>query len=576
MRAGEWIAACVAALGVGGCYVGLDTSGGCIGPACADDGGADTAATSGPSGGDDTDAEPDEPPGEACEDQFDVATPLRRLSHAAYINTLVSLFGPELLEASLPLGLLPTDGERHAYLTEAKGLSMDHVVAYNAIAKSVALWVVGDDERLAALSPCTEPECVDDLIDDFGERAFRRPLAAEEAQSLRATYDAGAAENHRSGLRALLQVMLQDPRLLYLVETRGEPRSDDANVVDLSGRELAARLSYAIWQAPPDEELLAAADAGELFDAAGRRAEARRLLDDPRGREGLRGFHERWLGIDELPVLAHSDAFLDGQSIEGLAAAATEEVLALTEDVVASDGTYADLLTSRKAFVANTDLAAIYGIEPAQETQLPSHRAGVLTRVGTLLAGSDWTRPIIRGVLVRERFLCDAPPPPPASVDVDDQPPVEREGQTTREFTDALTGAAECASCHVLINPFGYALGKFDALGRYGDEEVIIGDNLEVSDVLPVDASVTVTIDGDALQLDGGAALSEAIAASEQGRTCYTNHLVRFTRGREPSEDEACHIAALAADHADAPIADLVARIVADELNAIRVLEDSP
>jgi hypothetical protein len=378
----------------------------------------------------------------------------------------------------------------------------------------------------------------DEWIAAFGERAFRRPLDATETTEY-ATLFAAAAEigatgdPFRDGVQLVLAAMLQAPQFLYRTEESATP--DGSGRIPLSDWELASKLSYALWNTMPDEELFTVAREGRLRDMDELSAQTQRLLVDPRARATIADLHRQLLHVDNYQnITKATDLYPEFRP--STPASMQAEAYAFVEDVVFSDGSVHELFTRPSSFV-NEDLAPIYGISGVTGSELvprdldPAQRAGLLTLSGFLALEADSYvhSPIRRGVFMNLAVLCTDLPPPPDNV-----PPVPPATgvQTTRERVDAHTGPGTCgSSCHAtLINPLGFGFEHYDALGRWQDEEL----------GLPVDSQSEFSFTDGERSFADAVELSALIGSSFDAHRCYTKHLVEYLEGRPAaSEDDA-------------------------------------
>jgi hypothetical protein len=415
--------------------------------------------------------------------------------------------------------------------------------------------------RRAELTPCLgdaapDDDCVRTFAAEFGLLAWRRPLAPEEIDEIAAIVAAGSEVDFATGLADAIVYMLVTPPFLYRLELAGEAIDDDT--VTLSGHELASRLSYLAWGAPPDAELVAAAQDGTLDDDAGYDAQVERLFADARAHTHVQGFVEEWLDLDRLPALQQSDEFLGGIAPAGLADAMRAEALAFAIDrAFADEAGYQALMTSTAARVDDAALAQLYGVAAGDDVELPG-RPGLLGRAGVLLGAGETTHPVQRGAKVMRKLLClqiELPDPnafPPNTI----EPPPFDPDKTARERWTDQTSPAACSACHAVINAPGFALEHFDAIGRWRDLEPIVDpESGEVVNELPIDGSVTVQIDG-MVEVDGVDGLAQAIADSTTGPRCLATQWLRFAAGRTETADDVAAIDGLVAalDGDDAPL----------------------
>ena len=529
-----------------------------------------TGAIGDPGASDGDPATPDRPSGPlvqpdgsfACEPGAASVSPLRRLSALQYANTVRDLFERLGIDATTAaraeLDRVPVDDASQSFRILDARLSDQHVRAYYRVADRLATAIVVEPAALGTLAgDCASaatvaPDCIDAFLDDFGMRAFRRPLTDEERARYHALND--GTRDSTEVFRALVFSILLAPQFLYHVEVEGEGTDER---FDLGAWELASRLSYHFWQSMPDDELFAAAADGSLLTDAGFEAQLDRLMEDPRTEDALQGFYAEWWNLDwlgELPSTPAFTTFAEGTTVGEPGAdhlsAMSAEIRAMTQHFTfATDGTLRDLFLTDLSFTRSPHLAAIYGVEPWDGTsphpRLPAdERAGLLTRAAFLLTGNESTHPIHRGAVVRRRILCeDLPPPDPASLPPGslDSPPPSSE-LTTRERYEQKTREPQCASCHARINPIGFVLERYDGLGRVRDEEIVIDEVTgEVLATLPIDSSAAPGIaPGSAATIDSGVALSEEVVASGKTEGCFARQYFRFTFGREEGGDDGC------------------------------------
>jgi Protein of unknown function (DUF1588)/Protein of unknown function (DUF1592)/Protein of unknown function (DUF1595)/Protein of unknown function (DUF1587) len=540
----------VALVALAGCYRGVDSAqaGGEDGDASSEGGASESGDTA------DTGAS-------ACETQS--AAPLRRLSEAQYRNTVIDLLAPAGIDIGALVGeeldRLPADDIKLEFRILDSRLSDMHAKAYYRIARSSGAAVIGDETRLAAiagdcaLAATPDGACIDAFLDDFGLRAMRRPLEAEERERYYAL--ASAAPDRSEAWRSIILTLLLTPQFLYHVELEGE--GDDLQY-DLGPYELASRLSYHFWQSMPDQELFAAAADGSILTDDGYQAQLDRVFADARTQTTVDRFYDEWFrleSITQFPTNAAFQTFAEGTTIgepgADHLAAARAEIHDLTRWFTWTEaGTIADLFLTELSFARSPHLAELYGVEPwngeGEPPAMPAgQRAGILTRTAILVTGTHETGPVHRGAMVRRRMMCmDLPAPDPAALPPGslDPPPVTPD-QTTRERYEAKTADALCQSCHGLINPVGFVLERYDAIGRYRNEEIVIDQATgEVLATLPIDSTTEFAVGADSMTISSGAELSEQVVASGELEGCFARQYFRATFGREESEPDACAV----------------------------------
>jgi hypothetical protein len=374
----------------------------------------------------------------------------------------------------------------------------------------------------------------------LGRRAFGRPLADDEVRRLRDVYDVGVAtEGHDAGLRLVAQAVLLSPHFLYRTELGPDGAPPDADV-ELTPYELASQLAFVFTGSRPDEDLLAAAERGELGDPVALRAQAERLLATPGARDQVKRFFDAWLDLARWPTVKKDPNLFPAFTPE-VAAAMRDQAEQYVEDTVWNrSGAFEELLGADTAFVPPA-LAPIYGADllqpPDANVRLkldPAHRKGLLTLPAILAVHSPpgATSPVDRGMFVRVRLLCQdmgAPPLVANALPIDTLAP----NATTREKFEKHGSDPACSPCHALIDPPGFALERFDTLGRRRDTE----------NGRPVDASgdlVGTDVDG---HFGDAPELVALLMKSQSVRACFVRQVFRFAEGRR--EQGSCETAAL-------------------------------
>ncbi len=313
-----------------------------------------------------------------------------------------------------------------------------------------------------------EPAQLDALV-DFAARAYRRPPEEEDEAALRALYAElrAGGMGHDEAFRVTLARVLSAPTFLFKVE----PVADGATAgaaAPLDGYAMASRLSYFLWASMPDAELMRAAEAGELADPAGLRAQARRMLRDPKARRLGVEFGCQWLGLRDFDQLDEKSErlFPDFAALRGPMRAEVAEFFA---DLFADDGPVFAVLDGDRSRAA-PELAAFYGIESAPGGGVTGlrdvGRGGVLGMAAPLAkySGASRSSPVLRGAFVYEVLLGQHLPRPPKGVPT--LPELPPPGLSDRELVARHSAEPGCARCHDRIDPIGFALEGFDAVGR--------------------------------------------------------------------------------------------------------------
>lgn len=307
---------------------------------------------------------------------------------------------------------------------------------------------------------------------DFAGRAYRRPLADAERAELDALYQKlrDKAVSHDEAFRTVLARVLVAPSFLYKVE-RSAPGEKPGAVSD---HELAARLSYFLWASTPDDELLTLAASGRLREPVVLGAQARRMLADPKARGLAVEFAAQWLGVRNIRANREKSETLFPSYDAALRDALFEETVRFCQDLFRRDRPAVELLDADHTFL-NEPLAKHYAIPGVAGPEMrrvdgvrKHHRGGVLA-LGSVLtqqSGAGRTSPTLRGHWVLETLLGDHLPKPLANVPQlpDDEAKAD---VTVRQLVEKHARLAECATCHVRIDPLGFALEPFDPVGRF-------------------------------------------------------------------------------------------------------------
>lgn len=424
---------------------------------------------------------------EAASDPVVVGSPpgFRRLNEAQYIRSIEDVFGPGITvpgRFSPPLreeGLMAI-GDSHVTVTPSG------IEQYELRAREISEQVLQEARRGQTMtctpaSPAAFDEgCARDFLGHYGRLLFRRPLSqAEMASALglsqQATITSG---NFYKGLQVGLSRLLMSPKFIFRVE---DSQPDPLNPAQfrLDDYSLATRISFLLWDAPPDAALLDAAARGDLSTEKGLAKQVDRLIASPRFELGVRSFFSDMFGYEQFDGLAKDQSIYPVFN-EQLAAAAKEQTLRMIVDLlVTSKGDYRDLFTTRKTFL-NRSLGALYrvpvpaeGIEGwAAHTFGPNDkREGVLTLAAFLMLDPTHegrSSPTIRGKSIRELFLCQPVPQPPPNVNFaavqDVKNPLFR---TARQRLAIHQENPACAGCHALTDPIGLSMENYDAVGAF-------------------------------------------------------------------------------------------------------------
>ena len=343
-------------------------------------------------------------------------------------------------------------------------------------------------QRLVA----SQPAQLDALV-AFAERAYRRPLEPEEAADLRSLHALLLDEGlpHGEAMAMLVARVLVSPDFLYKLEV--PPSGEVAQPVDAF--ELATRLSYFLWSSPPDDALLAAAADGTLLDEAVLAAHTQRMLKDPRTRRLAVEFGTHWLHVSGFARDAEKNEAIFPE-FAGLREAIEEETVRFLTDFFQQDRPLVSLLDADHTFL-NGALAVHYGVAGVKGDDWQRvdgvrqyGRGGVLTLASTLAtqAGASRTSPILRGNWLYETILGEKLPKPPK--DVPQLAETVPAGLTERQLIELHSENASCARCHRKIDPLGFALEEFDAVGRFREADAA-EQPIDAATVLPDGTSIS-------------------------------------------------------------------------------------
>ncbi|MCS7470186.1 DUF1592 domain-containing protein [Stieleria sp. ICT_E10.1] len=307
----------------------------------------------------------------------------------------------------------------------------------------------------------------------FGRRAYRRPLNDSDRDRIETFYQQRLSDDATPRQAALdtLKMMLCSPSFLYLSEITPEQKTL------LNPYDLASRLSYALWAAPPDDVLFAAAAEGKLTEPGELKKQIVRMLDDERSDAFVSGFTDSWLNLREIGNLPPPRKAAPQYYSENLPDSMKQEARRFFRDLLDKDGPVSDFLDADYTFV-DKKLAKLYGLPEQKTLRLADgfqrvslagnkQRGGVLGMAGVLTVSANGvdTSPVTRGVWVMENILGTPPPPPP-----DEVPSIESDVSGAKTIREKLTKHSEdktCFVCHRNIDPLGYALESFDPIGRW-------------------------------------------------------------------------------------------------------------
>ena len=404
------------------------------------------------------------------------------MSGKQYTNTIAYIFGADVADAvPSPLPPLTRTAGLLASGAASIGVTSDQLQQIQQAATAIAAKVV-DEEHRGFLIPCkpanekaADAACATKFLTQTGRLWYRHPL--EPAQLTKLVGEAnGAADQLKdfyAGLASALEGMLVSPQALFIVD-RDEADPDNHGKRRLEAYSLASRLSFFLWNAAPDDELLKAAESGALLTKKGRAKAVDAMLASSRLEDGMRAFFDDMMGFNDFDSLSKDAQVYPVVTGATLADAREQTLRTFIDHLLTKKEDYRDLFTTRDTFMS-MNLAAVYGVSTPSNGWVPyefpegSPRTGVLTQVSFLAAHAHPARSSAtrRGKALRELFLCQVVPPPPPNVDfskLDDPDPSLR---TARARLGVHATNASCAGCHKIMDPMGLALENFDGAGQY-------------------------------------------------------------------------------------------------------------
>jgi hypothetical protein len=405
---------------------------------------------------------------------------IRRLTKIEYGNTLHDLFG---VEPSIADGL-PDEVSGEGYLNSLSPLQLEQ---YLKIADKVLSRIVAPQgapptpvqKRLFGGLLFGESAAAREVARSLAKKAYRRPPTEAELDVLVKTFELGRRNKlaYQQSLNLMLKAVLVSSQFLFITPA-GEAVPGNG-IVPLDDYQLASRLSYLLWATMPDDELMALADGGKLHEPAVLDAQVQRLLKDRRSRAFFDGFGAQWLGVSGLKRQVFDSAMFPQMTV-AMRQAMYDEVRLFFESIVRENKSVIRFVDGDYTYLNGT-LASVYGLEKTvrgpemRRVRLrDGNRGGVLGMPGVLAATSfpNRTSPVKRGVWVLEQLLGDHVPSPPPDV-----PALDQQQQTTiatltvRQRTELHRTNPVCANCHKVMDPIGFGLENFDAVGRWRSQD---------------------------------------------------------------------------------------------------------
>jgi len=470
----------------------------------------------------------------------------RRITHSEYDNSIRDLTGLDLK----PSRAFPDDGSGgEGFHTAGNSLytstilieryleSADRVL--DAVfrgrepdaspAEREAFHRVVSAQRAEGMEP---REAARKCVGELARRAFRRPVRPEEVERLLTLYDPVIARGaaYEEALRQPLRAVLVSPHFLFLPE----PEPEAAGVYRLDDFQIATRLASFIWSSLPDAELSSRAEQGGLRDAETIRGEVRRMLRDPKARALGEDFALAWLELEPLGSTARPDPQRFPEFDASLERALREEAVQFFHDLIANDRSLLELIDSKYTFL-NERLARHYGVPGVEgvemrRVELPDRNRGGVLGMGAVQVVTSFptrTSPVLRGKWVLETLLGSRVPPPPQAASLAEAGAATAE-QTLRQRLELHRTQPECATCHDRMDPLGFGLENFDAVGKWRTSDG--GQPLDVHGKLPSGEDFS-----------GAAELKQVLLArKDEFAAHFVRKLLGYALGRDLNRFDEC------------------------------------
>ena len=468
------------------------------------------------------------------------------------------------VDVRVPLGAGPREiavaflqktGARHESLVRASRRGQRREPAISTVTLSGPYGVDGagdtpSRERIFGCRPgsgnaAAEP-CAREILSTLARRAYRRPVTGADLDLLLPFYEEGRAEGgFDRGIQRALERLLVSPEFLFRIE-RDPADTAPGTAYRVGDLELASRLSFFLWSSIPDDELLDRAIDGTLSDPAVLEAQVQRMLADGRSRALVDNFAEQWLYLRDVEAKEPDPGFFPGFD-ENLRQAFQRETELFIDSVLREDRNVSDLLTADYTFI-DERLARHYGIPHVYGSHFRrvsldgTARRGLLGQGGILTLTSYATRtsPVLRGKWILENLLASPPPPPPPDIPALAETTDDGAALSMRAAMERHRANPACASCHAQMDPLGFALENFDAVGRWRTRSES-NDAIDASGVLP---------DGTSFEGPGG--MRQALLREpERFVATVTEKLLTYALGRNVESYDMPAVRAIVRDAAE-------------------------
>lgn len=463
---------------------------------------------------------------------------VRRLTQAEYAATVSDTLGVDVSAEAADLPDLPSTERSFDNKAVELTVTPSHIQAYGQLAHTIVSRIPNATAWATGLAGCSEftAACESAFVESAALLLFRAPVRDVETTALRKVFAAGRSQDLSFADSALhvLEAMLQSPRFIYRVENE----TGDGSVRPLEGYELASRLSYAVWGSAPDQELLAAAEAGELSTAEQVTAQVDRMLEDPRAREAAVRFLSDWFDLHRMehfsPDEEHFPDFDPALADDMSAETRATFVHVITEELPLS--TLFDLQQT----TVSRELAEYYGLPSPQDgvttydlTDVPE-RGGVLTQGALHSIGGAESSTVRRGLFFLYQVLCGAMDEPPAGADTT---PIPADATSSiRDISEVRVDKPSCGGCHSQFEPLVWGLVPFDAAGAFNTHD-------QFGNPLPQDGFIVFPGEAQKVEYDTVAEMMSALAKSSRVRDCSTIKSFEYLMGRPLITADGCSLA---------------------------------
>jgi uncharacterized protein DUF1592/uncharacterized protein DUF1588/uncharacterized protein DUF1587/uncharacterized protein DUF1585/uncharacterized protein DUF1595 len=452
-----------------------------------------------------------------------------RLNRAEYNNTIRDLLAVQFK----PAADFPADDSGYGFDNIGDVLTVSPVLTEKYLASAEKIGAaIQTTESYKRIFICGhapghhDQQCLRTNLTQLARLAYRRPVTDEEVKRLTKLVAKARKEHmtYEQAMRIGVEAILVSPHFLYRIERDPEP-ADASHPRPVSDYELASRLSYFLWSSMPDEELLNLADQHRLNDPTTLEAQARRMLKDPKSEALVDNFAGQWLELRNLD-LVHPDRKAFPEWNPSLQKAMATETKMFVQSIFQEDRSIMDFLDGNYTFL-NEQLANFYGISNVKGDEFRrvsldgTQRSGVLTQASILTVTSYPTRtsPVLRGKWILENVLNTPPPPPPPGVGSLDTKGAALTG-TMRQQLEKHRANPMCAGCHTRMDPLGFALENYNAIGQWRTHE---GQFLvDSTGVLP-----------NGKKFSGSAELKTLLMSNRDGfAECLTEKMLTYALGR--------------------------------------------